>query len=451
MALTKSTSRMTTGASTCVLDWGAIGDGSTDDTTAIQACIDSGARVIEFPGGYSFKITAITVYDNSNPRILTGYGANIVLSAAGIGISVKGQRHRIEGLSFTQSASATLCQAVRILNDNSYPIGEKCVLRNLRGTSVYRGIEIYMGVNGVGQSCYRCIVEDCHFENFTNQKTWSGSWGLKFGGPNAGDAGGNDSRVYGGLWKGYEKNIVIENSANTQLFGVSSDYGGTALYYDGGSDLMLLGGYFEYNDVFVTAANSPVRLFIYSPAVANFTTWLSGTIATSEGRSIVGQIADQSVAPDYRTGFLITHGVAGTTEVDNTNGFHVRFKQVDAVTDGGILKFGRQTAGPGWDWSGIAATYSTVVLATLAGSQSMVIGNVGGSTGFVVTASGDHWPWVNGGASVGSSSKKWAAGYFNNAYLYSLSDYADDAAAAAGGIAIGQLYRTASAVKVRVA
>lgn len=32
-----------------------------------------------------------------------------------------------------------------------------------------------------------------------------------------------------------------------------------------------------------------------------------------------------------------------------------------------------------------------------------------------------------------------------------LSNYADDTAAAAGGIAVGQLYRTASAVKIRVA
>jgi len=32
-----------------------------------------------------------------------------------------------------------------------------------------------------------------------------------------------------------------------------------------------------------------------------------------------------------------------------------------------------------------------------------------------------------------------------------LADYADDTAAAAGGVAVGKLYRTASAVKVRVA
>lgn len=32
-----------------------------------------------------------------------------------------------------------------------------------------------------------------------------------------------------------------------------------------------------------------------------------------------------------------------------------------------------------------------------------------------------------------------------------LGNYADDVAAAAGGVAVGELYRTASAVKVRVA
>lgn len=32
-----------------------------------------------------------------------------------------------------------------------------------------------------------------------------------------------------------------------------------------------------------------------------------------------------------------------------------------------------------------------------------------------------------------------------------LSDYADDTAAAAGGVAVGELYRTGSTIKVRVA
>lgn len=37
-----------------------------------------------------------------------------------------------------------------------------------------------------------------------------------------------------------------------------------------------------------------------------------------------------------------------------------------------------------------------------------------------------------------------------NVNFAGLSDYADDAAAAAGGVAVGSLYRTGSTIKVRV-
>lgn len=51
MSLTKATYSMIEGAVANVLDYGATGDGTTDDTTAIQAALNSGASCIFIPEG----------------------------------------------------------------------------------------------------------------------------------------------------------------------------------------------------------------------------------------------------------------------------------------------------------------------------------------------------------------------------------------------------------------
>jgi hypothetical protein len=76
MALTKATHRMTEGAPINVKDYGATGDGTTDDTVAIQAALDVGDNiVVEFPAG-TYKLTSALEVDNSN-TILRGYGATL--------------------------------------------------------------------------------------------------------------------------------------------------------------------------------------------------------------------------------------------------------------------------------------------------------------------------------------------------------------------------------------
>lgn len=49
MSLTKATYSMIEGAPVSVLDFGAVGNGVTDDTAAIQAALDSGANAVFFP------------------------------------------------------------------------------------------------------------------------------------------------------------------------------------------------------------------------------------------------------------------------------------------------------------------------------------------------------------------------------------------------------------------
>jgi hypothetical protein len=60
MSLTKVSFSMITGAPANVKDFGAVGDGTTNDRTAIQAAINSGAKQIYFPAGDYYLGTTAT-------------------------------------------------------------------------------------------------------------------------------------------------------------------------------------------------------------------------------------------------------------------------------------------------------------------------------------------------------------------------------------------------------
>ena len=79
MALTKVTNRMSDGASVSVKDFGAKGDGSTDDTTAIQNAINYASthniERVDFPDGH-YIYTTLRVYHDQ--LLNTGYqGSNL--------------------------------------------------------------------------------------------------------------------------------------------------------------------------------------------------------------------------------------------------------------------------------------------------------------------------------------------------------------------------------------
>ena len=64
-----------------VLQFGAVGDGVTDDTTAIQAAIDS-SRNVFLPVG-TYKTTASLIISNSNQVVYgAGWSTQIALSKA---------------------------------------------------------------------------------------------------------------------------------------------------------------------------------------------------------------------------------------------------------------------------------------------------------------------------------------------------------------------------------
>jgi len=79
MALTKAHTRMIEGDALSVLDYGAVGDGTTDDTTAFQACADAlvtNGGIMSVPVG-TYKLTATVNIPGS--VVVEGEGNNSLL------------------------------------------------------------------------------------------------------------------------------------------------------------------------------------------------------------------------------------------------------------------------------------------------------------------------------------------------------------------------------------
>lgn len=92
MSLTKATYSMIEGAAANIVDFGAVGDGSADDTAAIQAAIDASDYVYVPPGTY--KITSTINVNNNNKNIfgagigvsiISNYGTGVALEIASLG------------------------------------------------------------------------------------------------------------------------------------------------------------------------------------------------------------------------------------------------------------------------------------------------------------------------------------------------------------------------------
>lgn len=130
-----------------VKDFGAVGDGTTDDTAAIQAALDSNAGVITFPDG-TYLISA-AIEPNSNQELI-GTGGTITMVnntfAAGIHIDTKSNVHvsclqiigASGGNSFDQAILIAASTNVTVENCLIQDIGNEAVSPNEWG----HGIEI---------------------------------------------------------------------------------------------------------------------------------------------------------------------------------------------------------------------------------------------------------------------------------------------------------------------
>lgn len=174
MALTKAHNRMIQASAANVKDFGAVGDGVTDDTAAIQLAFDEGG-VIYFPSGtylISAKLTGTSLY-------IMGNQATLELADATFGaMEIDGSDNVIEDLIIKGAGTAGQWSNNGVNFGIKFPsyTAKNNTIRNCKITDiVFTGVELkssYTTVEGCYfENCgYRAVVSYNRFNNILNNQ-----------------------------------------------------------------------------------------------------------------------------------------------------------------------------------------------------------------------------------------------------------------------------------------
>lgn len=177
-----------------VKDFGAVGDGVTDDTKAIQKAIDSKKKLL-FEDGTFLITSTLTIPSNKH---IKGEQAVIRTTMKGTAIKVKGDKIKIEGLELDGASRAI--HGLWIENGSNIKI-LNCLLHGFYGTNKEQANAIYLAsgvrnvlienckiadvdapLNGrIGDlfgSCqgilamkvYNCVIRNCTFDNVKSEE-----------------------------------------------------------------------------------------------------------------------------------------------------------------------------------------------------------------------------------------------------------------------------------------
>lgn len=146
--------------------FGAIGDGSADDTEAVQNAFDS-CDLVFFMSGKTYKVT--DTIDIDNPKIVFGNRAKVKYTGNSVCFNLATpesgvkRRYLFHGIEFEGANQEPTNEGIAIKFNGNVVIStvENCTFRNL-------GCGIEFSGSGSGVAAYGCLVSDCDFWRMSN-------------------------------------------------------------------------------------------------------------------------------------------------------------------------------------------------------------------------------------------------------------------------------------------
>lgn len=304
-----------------VKDFGATGDGITDDTAAIQAALDAGLGDVVLPDG-DFKISA--PLDMNDDQAFIGLGGRLVT----------------ENLSFINAVNVTNRQNVRIRGIN--------IVGPSGGNGFDSAIEI---TNSHGVTIENCLIKDIGNEAVTPNE-WG--HGIEIGGASSNVKILNNTikNIKGyGQFRG--DGITLRSSSNTLIQGNTIDTTRRMqiAITDDATDVKIIGnhllnGYLDGIDVEPNSVNTTGEIAIQGNTIRNFGSKpgatigaqyhgidlhsnefdnisITGNIITAENAQAIACIHGENIAK-YATissNVLVCNGYCGGITLSAGNGF----------------------------------------------------------------------------------------------------------------------------------
>lgn len=158
MSLTKVTYSMIDGAVVNVLDYGAIGDGFADDTSAITAAVSaaSSGSTVYFPTG-TYKVTS-GITDGGKAITFAGEGIGSIITGSGFAIlSLTAQYSNAQDLKIVASGYNSNTIGIDVANGTNgvvnFTIRRCTIFGFFQNPYPGKGIRLYFGMKGVIHDC----------------------------------------------------------------------------------------------------------------------------------------------------------------------------------------------------------------------------------------------------------------------------------------------------------